>query len=261
MPTIEQLLEEKTSQAIAVVTGSSASALINPTANPQFGDYQANGVMAVAKARKMNPRELAQKVIAQFNVHDIPATWEIAGPGFINFRLDPTWLGRTILASASDERLGIEPAAKTETIIVDCSAPNTAKPMHVGHIRSTIIGDALARVFRFLGHRVVTDNHVGDWGTQFGMLIVGYRTLLDRAAYERDPLGELERIYRAVQAQTKADPEVAKLAREELAKLQKGDPENLALWREFTTVSRQAFERVYARLHVQFDQWLGESFY
>lgn len=261
MPTIEHVLEEKTAQAIAVVCGEPAPALVNPTANSQFGDYQANGIMAAAKARKMNPRELAQKVVAQFNPDDIPATWEIAGPGFINFRLDPAWLERTVLATALDTRLGVEAAVKTETIVVDFSAPNIAKPMHVGHIRSTIIGDALARVLQFLGHRVVTDNHVGDWGTQFGMLIVGYRTLLDKEAFARDPLAEMERIYKAVQAQAKADPEIAARAREELAKLQKGDPQNTALWQEFMTVSRQAFERVYARLHVRFDYWLGESFY
>jgi arginyl-tRNA synthetase len=261
MPTIEHLLEEKTTQAIATVCGEPAPALINPTANPQFGDYQANGIMAAAKARRMNPRELAQKVISQFNPADIPATWEIAGPGFINFRLDPAWLERTVLITALDARLGVEAAAKTETVVVDFSAPNIAKPMHVGHIRSTIIGDALARTLQFLGHRVVTDNHVGDWGTQFGMLIVGYRTLLDKEAFARDPLAEMERIYKAVQAQAKTDPEVVTRAREELAKLQKGDPQNTALWQEFMTVSRQTFERVYARLHVQFDHWLGESFY
>jgi len=261
MPTIEQLLEEKTAQALATVCGSPAPAIINPTANPQFGDYQANGVMAAAKARKMNPRELAQKVVARFNSADIPATWEIAGPGFINFRLDPAWLERTVLATALDERLGVETVKKTETIVVDFSAPNIAKPMHVGHIRSTIIGDALARVLQFLGHRVVTDNHVGDWGTQFGMLIVGYRTLLNKEAFARDPLAEMERMYKAVQAWTKTDPDTATRAREELAKLQKGDPQNTALWQEFMTVSRQAFERVYARLHVRFDHWLGESFY
>ena len=261
MPTIEQLLEEKTAQALAAVCGSPAAAIINPTANPQFGDYQANGVMAAAKARKMNPRELAQKVIAQFNSADIPATWEIAGPGFINFRLDPTWLGQTILATALKECLGVEPAKKVETIVVDFSAPNASKTMHVGHIRSTIIGDSLSRVFRFLGHTVITDNHVGDWGTPFGMLIVGYRTILDRAAYARDALAELERLYKTIQARTKTDPTVAEQAREELVKLQKGDPENVALWQEFMAVSRGAFARIYGRLNVQFDHWLGESFY
>jgi arginyl-tRNA synthetase len=217
--------------------------------------------MAAAKAQKMNPRELAQRVAAQLNPAEVPATWEIAGPGFINFRLDPGWLSRTLLATALDERLGIERTPQPETIVIDFSAPNMAKPMHVGHIRSTIIGDSLARLLRFLGHRVITDNHIGDWGTPIGMLIVGYRTVLDRAAYERDPLAELERLYKIVQARTKTDPATADQAREELAKLQKGDPENVALWQEFMTVSRRAFERIYARLNIQFDYWLGESFY
>src|SRR5207249_3691379 len=168
MPTIEQVLEEYTTRALTAAAGVPAPALVHPTTNPQFGDYQANGVMAVAKARKLNPRELAQKVTAQLDPAVVPATWEIAGPGFINFRLD-------------------------------------------------------------------------DWGTQFGMLIVGYRTILDRAAYERDPLTELERVYKVIQAQAKADPAVAARVREELAKLQQGDPDNTALWQEFTTVSRAAF--------------------
>lgn len=261
MPTITQLLEEKTSHALAAASGLTMPALVQPTANPQFGDYQANGVMAVAKARKMNPRELARQVIAHLNPVEVPATWDIAGPGFINFRLDPAWLGKILLGSALDDRLGVERVRRSETIVLDFSAPNTAKQMHVGHIRSTIIGDALTRIFRFLGHTVITDNHVGDWGTQFGMMIVGYRTVLDRAAYEREPLAELERVYKVVQAQSKADSAVANRAREELAKLQKGDPANTALWQEFTAVSRRAFERIYARLHVQFDHWLGESFY
>ena len=261
MATITQLLEEKTSQALAAISGARVPALVQPTANPQFGDYQANGVMAAAKAQKMNPRELAQKVIAQLNPTEVPASCEIAGPGFINFRLDASWLGRTVLAAALDERLGVERVIRPETIVIDFSAPNTAKPMHVGHIRTTIIGDALTRTLRFLGHHVITDNHVGDWGTQFGMLIVGYRTLLDRSAYERDPIAELERVYKTIQSQAKADPNVGQQAREELAKLQKGDAENLSLWKEFTDVSRTVFERVYSRLHIQFDHWLGESFY
>ena len=261
MATITQLLEEKTSQALAAISGARVPALVQPTANPQFGDYQANGVMAAAKAQKMNPRELAQKVIAQLNPTEVPASCEIAGPGFINFRLDASWLGRTVLAAALDERLGVERVIRPETIVIDFSAPNTAKPMHVGHIRTTIIGDALTRTLRFLGHHAITDNHVGDWGTQFGMLIVGYRTLLDRSAYERDPIAELERVYKTIQSQAKADPNVGQQAREELAKLQKGDAENLSLWKEFTDVSRTVFERVYSRLHIQFDHWLGESFY
>ena len=261
MPTIQQLLEEKTTQALEAASGAPAPAVVNLAANPKFGDYQANGVMAIAKVQKKNPRELAQHVIAQLNPDEIPATWEIAGPGFINFRLDPDWLGKTILKAALEPRLGVEPVAQPETIMVDYSAPNIAKPMHVGHIRSTILGDVLTRILRFVGHTVVTDNHVGDWGTQFGMLIVGYRTLLDRVAYERDPLTEMERMYKAIQAQTKIDGAVGDAARQELAKLQKGDADNTALWQEFMDISRQAFDQVYDRLDIHFDHWLGESFY
>ena len=151
MPTITQLLEEKTSQALAAISGTQAPALVQPTANPQFGDYQANGVMAAAKAQKMNPRELAQKVIAQLNPTEVPASCEIAGPGFINFRLDASWLGQHSVGAALDERLGVERVIRPETIVIDFSAPNTAKPMHVGHIRTTIIGDALTRILRFSG--------------------------------------------------------------------------------------------------------------
>ncbi len=261
MLTIQQLLEEKTAQALEAASGAPAPAVVNLSANAKFGDYQANGVMAVAKAHKKNPRELAQDVIAQLNPAEIPATWEIAGPGFINFRLDPDWLGKTILKAALEPRLGIEPVAQAQTIVVDYSAPNIAKPMHVGHIRSTILGDVLTRILRFIGHTVVTDNHVGDWGTQFGMLIVGYRTLLDKDAYARDPLSEIERMYKAIQAQTKTDAVVGDAARQELAKLQKGDAENTALWQEFMDISRRAFDRVYERLDIHFDHWLGESFY
>ncbi len=261
MLTIQQLLEEKTAQALEAASGAPAPAVVNLSANAKFGDYQANGVMAVAKAHKKNPRELAQDVIAQLNPAEIPATWEIAGPGFINFRLDPDWLGKTILKAALESRLGIEPVAQAQTIVVDYSAPNIAKPMHVGHIRSTILGNVLTRILRFIGHTVVTDNHVGDWGTQFGMMIVGYRTLLDKDAYARDPLSEMERMYKAIQAQTKTDAVVGDAARQELAKLQKGDAENTALWQEFMDISRRAFDRVYERLDIHFDHWLGESFY
>ena len=261
MPTVQQFLEEKTTQAIRAASGTTAPAIVKPAANPKFGDYQANGIMAVAKAQKQNPRQLAEAVVAQLNPDEIPARWKIAGPGFINFRLDPDWLGQTLLAIAQDDHLGVDPAASPETIVIDFSAPNVAKSMHVGHIRSTILGDALSRVLRFRGHTVETDNHLGDWGTQFGMLIVGYRSFLDQVAYEQDPLAEMERIYKEVQARATTDAALAARAREELAKLQQGDEANTALWKEFMQVSRRAFERIYARLNVRFDHWLGESFY
>ena len=261
MPTVQQFLEDKTTQAIETASGTAAPAIVKPAANPKFGDYQANGIMAIAKARKQNPRQLAEAVVAQLNPDEIPATWEIAGPGFINFHLNADWLGQTLLATALDEHLNVDPAAAAETVVIDFSAPNVAKSMHVGHIRSTILGDALTRILRFVGHTVETDNHLGDWGTQFGMLIVGYRSFLDKAAYEQDSLAEMERIYKEVQAQSKIDAALADSAREELAKLQQGDQANTALWNEFMQVSRQAFERIYTRLNVSFDHWLGESFY
>ena len=261
MPTVQQLLEEKTTRAIQVASGTTAPAIVKPAANPRFGDYQANGIMAVAKAHKQNPRQLAESVVAQLSPDEIPATWEIAGPGFINFHLDVDWLGQTLLSTALDGNLSVDQAANPDTIVIDFSAPNVAKSMHVGHIRSTILGDALTRILRFLGHNVETDNHLGDWGTQFGMLIVGYRSFLDKTAYEQDPLAEMERIYKEVQAQSKTDSAVVDSAREELAKLQQGDAANTALWNEFMQVSRQAFESIYTRLNVTFDHWLGESFY
>lgn len=261
MPTLQQFLEEKTAQAIKTASGTTAPAIVKPAANPKFGDYQANGIMAVAKAHKHNPRQLAEAVVAQLNPDEIPATWKVAGPGFINFHLDPSWLGQTLLATAQDDHLSVDPAANLETIVIDFSAPNVAKSMHVGHIRSTILGDALTRILRFLGHTVETDNHLGDWGTQFGMLIVGYRSFLDQAAYEQDPLAEMERLYKEVQTRATTDSALADRARQELAKLQQGDEANTALWREFMQVSRQAFEAIYTRLNVQFDHWLGESFY
>ena len=147
------------------------------------------------------------------------------------------------------------------TVVIDFSSPNVAKPMHVGHIRSTILGDSLARTLRLLGHRVVTDNHIGDWGTQFGKLIVGWKTGLDRAALQADPIAEMERLYKSVNAAGEADPAVLEQARQELVKLQAGDAENLAIWREMIALSEEQFDTIYGRLGVKFDHTYGESFY
>lgn len=262
MPTLLETLEEETSKAIETVCGHAAPGIVKPAGEKKFGDYQANGIMAVAKSRKQNPRELADAV-ATVLVSDgrVPATCEIAGPGFINFHLDRKWLEKTLLETSKHEHLNVEKARTPETVVVDFSAPNVAKSMHVGHIRSTILGDALSRVLRFLGHTVITDNHLGDWGTQFGMLIVGYRSVLDKKAYEKDGLAEIERLYKEVQSKIKTDRGLADRARQELVRLQTGDKENLRLWNEFMDVSRDAFERIYERLNVEFDHWLGESFY
>jgi arginyl-tRNA synthetase len=251
MPTAPEIL----SDAVERVLG--APALIRLCADPKFGDYQANGVMAVAKQRKENPRALAEKIIAELKVDAVSEKPTGAGAGFINFRLKPSFVAEQVTAAARDERLGVPSATKAKTVVIDFSSPNVAKPMHVGHIRSTIIGDCVARVMRFLGHRVVTDNHIGDWGTQFGMLIVGWKKFRDDKDLAADPISELERLYKFVSDRTDLRDE----AKAELVELQQGDKENRAIWQNIIDLSRQEFDKTYARLGVTFDHTLGESFY
>jgi arginyl-tRNA synthetase len=236
--------------AAAVERVLGAPAMIRPCADPKFGDYQANGVLAAAKQRGENPRTLAEKIVAELDVAGFCEPPTVAGAGFINFRLKPSFVAEQLAAA------GAPKAAQPKTIVIDFSSPNVAKPMHVGHIRSTIIGDCLARVARFLGHRVITDNHIGDWGTQFGMLIVGWKKYRDDAALARDPIAELERLYKFVHEH--GDREEAK---RELVSLQQGNAENLAIWQKIIELSRQEFEKTYRRLGVTFDYTLGESFY
>ena len=174
------------------------SEMVRPAQDPKFGDFQANCAMPLAKQAGTNPRELAQQIVAKLDVADLCETPEIAGPGFINLRLQDDWLAARLNALVGDEHLGVEPVSERKTIVVDFSSPNVAKPMHVGHLRSTVIGDALVRILRALGHRVLSDNHIGDWGTQFGMILYGYKHFLDDAAYAADPVGELARLYRLV---------------------------------------------------------------
>lgn len=172
--------------------------MVRPAQDPRFGDFQANCAMPLGKQLGMNPRELAQQIVARLDIADLCLPPEIAGPGFINLRLRDDWLEQQLAAIANDPRLGVASVPAPRTIVVDFSSPNVAKPMHVGHLRSTVIGDALVRILRFLGHRVLADNHVGDWGTQFGMIIYGYKHFRDPAAYELDPVTELARLYRLV---------------------------------------------------------------
>jgi arginyl-tRNA synthetase len=172
--------------------------LIRRSQDAKFGDYQANFAMSLGKRLGRPPHEVAAEVVAQLDVADFCHAPEIAGPGFINLRLREDWLIGRLMAAVGDPRLGIPPVAAPRTFVIDFSAPNVAKPMHVGHIRSTVIGDALCRTLRFLGHRVVSDNHIGDWGTQFGMILYGYRHFLDAAAYGQNPVQELARLYRLV---------------------------------------------------------------
>jgi arginyl-tRNA synthetase len=186
--------------ALAALAGDPAAyaAMVKPAQDTRFGDYQANCAMPLAKERKVNPRDLAQEIVARLDVADLCEPPEVAGPGFINLRLRDAWLEAAANDIAGDDRLGVPSAQSPRTYVVDYSAPNVAKPMHVGHLRSTVIGAALYRLAAFLGHRAISDNHIGDWGTQFGMIIFGYKHFLDAAAFQKDAVGELARLYRLV---------------------------------------------------------------
>jgi arginyl-tRNA synthetase len=247
--------------ALAVLPDADVSAVLVRPCDPKFGDYQSNALMALAKQRKLNPRQLATDVLAKLDLADLCEKVEIAGAGFLNFRLKSAVLNQTLTAAARGEHLFFTKAAKPKTVVVDFSSPNVAKPLHVGHIRSMGIGDALQRTLRLLGHRVITDNHIGDWGTQFGKLLLGWKQILDRAALERDAIGELERLYKTINTECDANPARLEAAKAELVKLQAGDAENIAIWKEMIRLSQIQFDTIYAQLGVKFDHALGESFY
>ena len=234
------------------------------TADPRHGDFQANGVLAAAKKAGRAPRPMAE-AIASALPDDIRAGFEVSvsGPGFINFAARPGLLQAWLRAHRSRDDLasGASAAHAGETWVVDYSSPNTAKQMHVGHLRSAVIGEAIARLLAFTGARVVRDNHIGDWGTQYGKLIWAYKRHLDEAALARDPIEEFERLYKLGNGAAESDAAVMEEARAELVNLQSGDPENLALWRRINEASLAAFGGVYERLGIRFDETLGESFY
>jgi len=258
METIQSILASRLAAAAGDTGGIAVT--VQSAQDTHFGDYQSNLAMQLAKPRRANPRQVATEIIAKLNVDDLCETPEIAGAGFINFRLKPATVSAHLSTLAADERLGT-PLVAARRLVVDFSSPNVAKPMHVGHIRSTILGDSLARISRFLGHSVVADNHIGDWGTQFGMLCLAWKTLLDRPALDRDPIAELERIYKIQNERCKSDPAALDAARAELVKLQAGDEENLGTWREMIRLSQVQFDTIYARLAIRFDHTYGESFY
>lgn len=263
MNTILEILESRLVSALGVAGVELPEGFpvkVVQSADVRHGDYQANTAMALAKRLKMNPRELAAQVVDALEVDDL-AELEIAGPGFINFRIKASAWTQKVSELISDPRLGVGTVAEPLNIVVDFSAPNVAKPMHVGHIRSTIIGDSLSRISRFLGHNVTTDNHIGDWGTQFGMVIYGWKNLINQTAIEADPLQELLRIYRAVNTLCKEDETIKDECRDELVKLQSGDAENFAIWEKCVDVSKEGLNKIYDRLNVSFDHWLGESYY
>ncbi|MGA2543170.1 MAG: arginine--tRNA ligase [Verrucomicrobiota bacterium] len=260
---LHKFLEQRLQQAVAAVLpdADASAVLVRPCPDPRFGDYQANALMALAKARHLNPRQLAAEVAARLDVAEWCEPVELAGAGFLNFRLKIPAIAQALESVARGGRPLVEKTERPRSIIIDFSSPNAAKPMHVGHIRSTILGDSLARVSRLLGHRVMTDNHLGDWGTQFGKLILGWKTRLEASALARDPIAEMERLYKLINAACEQDAKTLESARQELVKLQAGDPENLRIWRQMIALSQEQFDRVYARLGVRFDHIFGESHY
>jgi arginyl-tRNA synthetase len=242
---------------------------IKASSDSKFGDYQFNGSMGLAKEAKVSPRKVAEKIVEFFALPDVLEPVEIAGPGFLNLRIKPQWLAEKIQEMAADPRLGVLKPDKVKTFVIDFSSPNVAKPMHVGHLRSTILGDSLARTLRFFGHTVITDNHLGDWGTQFGIILHGYKNMLDEKAFQNEPVKELARLYVEVRKLFKTPEEIAKgvidpvqnACRDETAKMHKGDQTNLELWRKFMPVCLGEIDLVYQRLGVRFDHTYGESFY
>ena len=232
-------------------------------ADPAHGDFQANGALAFAKREKQNPRAFAQQIVDRLG--DLTADFDLslAGPGFINFRLKPAALLAWLQTYDSEQHLQSGAAAlyQGQRFVVDFSSPNTAKQMHVGHIRGMVIGEAICRLLAFCGAAVVRDNHIGDWGTGFGKLIWGYKNLRNDEALASDPLEELERLYKAADAASKENPATLDAARAELVKLQNGDTENTALWNQINTISAVAFTEIYRQLGIRFDHQLGESFY
>jgi arginyl-tRNA synthetase len=261
MDTFQSLLAKKLSEALASAGLPAAAGELTQATDPRFGDYQTNVALVLGKQRGETPRALAEKIVAQLDVSDVTEPPAVAGAGFINFTLRQAAVEKQTLAMLQDERLGVATAESPRRVVIDFGSPNVAKPMHVGHIRSTVLGDALARVAKFLGHEVIRDNHVGDWGTQFGMVIWGWKNLLDRQALHREPLAEIVRVYKETNDGASSDPEVREACRQELVKLQAGDKENRDIWNECVALSMQDFDRVYKLLDIRYDLQCGESFY
>ncbi len=276
MQTILQLLEARISAAMTALSGQPGNAaIVRPTTDPKFGDYQANGVMGLAKKMKTNPRKLAESLVAQLDLSDMCDTPEIAGPGFINLRLKPDFLHARLKAMAEDTtRLAIDPSEACETVVVDFSSPNVAKQMHVGHLRSTIIGDSLCRLLEFQGHHVIRQNHIGDWGTQFGMLI---EHLFEQASFLKEDehldnidkamdeihISDLESFYREAKSQFDQDEVFQNNSRKRVVELQGGDKASFAIWQKIVDESRRHYQPVYDTLGVRLTQEneRGESFY
>ena len=256
-----QTVEREAQAAFAAAGIADSPVVLQPTKNAEHGDFQINGVMGAAKKAKQNPRELAQKVVEALADNAVIESAEVAGPGFINLRLRPEFLAQNIHAALNDTRFGIAETDKPQTVVIDYSSPNLAKEMHVGHLRSSIIGDSISRVLEFMGNTVIRQNHVGDWGTQFGMLVAYLvEQQKDNAAFE---LADLEQFYRAAKVRFDEDPAFADTAREYVVKLQGGDETVLALWKQFVDISLSHAQAVYDTLGLKLrpEDVAGESTY
>jgi arginyl-tRNA synthetase len=260
---LEDTIGGRVRAAIARVYGpehADTDPLVRPTQDPRFGDFQANVAMGLAKRLGTKPRDVAETLVAALDVHDVAAPPTVAGPGFVNFRIDDGYLARLAAAVSRDPRRGVCAAADPRRVVVDYSGPNVAKDMHVGHLRSTVIGDAIARVLEFQGHEVVRQNHLGDWGTQFGMLI---EHLLEQGTALEGNAIDLTACYRDASARDAADPAFAERARRRVVALQSGDPESRGTWSRLVAASAGHFQGIYDRLGVRLaaDDIRGESFY
>lgn len=264
MLTIKETLEHTLTQTLRDISGASdAKGQVIYASRPEFGDYQANGVMAVARQLRQHPRELAEKVVKALSVDGLIARAEVAGPGFINLFLNTDELAARASACLANPEQLVLPASSPQTIIVDYSSPNLAKEMHVGHLRGTIIGDSIVRILEALGHCVIRQNHVGDWGTQFGMLIAHMNSLSADEQALSSNLSDLEGFYRDAKQRFDADPAFADQARAYVVKLQQGDADCLAAWQRFIDVSLGHCEDVYELLSVSLKRsdLRAESFY
>ncbi|MEW6982267.1 arginine--tRNA ligase [Colwelliaceae bacterium 6471] len=261
---IRQILSEKVSAAmVAAGLPEDTNPAISLSNRPQFGDYQANGVMGAAKKLKTNPRELATKVVEHLDLKGIADNIELAGPGFINIHLDKAWLAQSLNTIANDEHLGVTQRQHPQTVVVDYSAPNLAKEMHVGHLRSTIIGDAVVGALEFRGDKVIRQNHMGDWGTQFGMLLAHLSDKLASDEVAETALADLENFYREAKIRFDEEEGFADRARDYVVKLQSGDAKCAELWQQFIDISITHSEEIYQKLNVSLtrDDIMGESAY
>jgi len=265
MDSVSDILTCRVSEAIKIATGCDAPAVLRPSAEDRFGDYQVNGVMSLAKQLKTDPRRLAQKIVESLDISDICEPPEIAGPGFVNLRLLPHWIASRLSQLCADDRIGVPRVSNPQTVVIDYAGPNLAKEMHVGHLRSCIIGDCLARLAQFVGHKVIRQDHVGDWGTQFGMLISFLRRTQPQtlAGSSTLQLADLEDFYRQAKQLFDADPDFAAESRRSVVDLQSHDPDTIKAWQLFRAESLRHASIIYSRLGLLMhpDDVRGESAY